>query len=109
MERQDPGPDAGTDLEIRRRRALYRAQHRGTKEMDWMLGRFAEVHLPEMDAERLTTFEQFLAMSDPELQPWLMDAEGARPHPSPDPAFADLISRVRVFHGLSPLDGGQPA
>ena len=30
------------DAETRRRRAVYRACHRGTKEMDWILGRFAE-------------------------------------------------------------------
>ena len=28
------------DVERRRRRAVYRACHRGTKEMDWILGRF---------------------------------------------------------------------
>ena len=34
------------DVETRRRRAAYRASHRGTKEMDWMLGRYAERALP---------------------------------------------------------------
>ena len=36
------------DAETRRRRAAYRACHRGTKEMDWILGRFAEAALPAM-------------------------------------------------------------
>ena len=37
-----------TDLEIRRRRAAYRAHHRGTKEMDWLVGRYADAHLAEV-------------------------------------------------------------
>ena len=37
------------DLETIRKRALYRATHRGTMEMDWLLGRFAEAHLKDID------------------------------------------------------------
>ena len=33
---------SGSDLGMRRRRALWRATHRGSKEMDFLLGRFAE-------------------------------------------------------------------
>ena len=36
------------DLDIRRRRAAYRAAHRGTKEMDIMLGRYADATLPTL-------------------------------------------------------------
>ena len=36
------------DIEIRRRRAAYRACHRGTKEMDVVLGRFAQARLAAM-------------------------------------------------------------
>ncbi len=90
-------------LDTRRRRATWRAHHRGTKEMDWLIGKFADANLAEMTADELTVFEQFLAISDPELQPWLMDAPSVLPLASPDPAFAGLISRIRKFHGLSPL------
>ena len=41
------------DIEIRRRRAAYRACHRGTKEMDLILGRFAVARLPDMPAAGL--------------------------------------------------------
>ncbi|MEM7775649.1 MAG: succinate dehydrogenase assembly factor 2 [Pseudomonadota bacterium] len=91
------------DLDTRRRRALYRANHRGTKEMDWMLGRFANAAVADMDPSELSVFEQFIAISDPELQPWLMDTPAQLPVAPPDPAFADLIGRVRAFHGLTAL------
>ena len=41
------------DADTRRRRAVYRACHRGTKEMDWILGRFAERSVGDMSPDRL--------------------------------------------------------
>jgi len=84
------------DVETRRRRAAYRAWHRGTKEMDFMLGRFADSALAEMSSETLARFERLLAMPDPDLQQMLLN-----PSPSAGAdALADLIGRVRAFHGL---------
>ena len=100
--RDDDGAD-GDDLAVRRRRALYRANYRGTKEMDWLLGKFAARHVPEMSADELTTFEQFLAMSDPALQPWLLDTPTQVPTASPDPAFEKLVAAIRAFHGMSEM------
>jgi len=89
-------PDDHDALELRRRRALYRAQHRGTKEMDWLLGRYAEAHLPGMDAAALTAFEQFITISDVELQTWFLYPEQVK-----DRAFDSLVGAVRVFHKLA--------
>jgi antitoxin CptB len=86
---------AGDDLELRRRRALYRAQHRGTKEMDWMIGRFAEAKLTGMDAGALMSFEQFLAVTDVELQAWIL-----QPELVVGTDFDELIVSVRAFHHL---------
>ncbi|MCK5550642.1 MAG: succinate dehydrogenase assembly factor 2, partial [Hyphomicrobiaceae bacterium] len=49
------------ELEMRRRRAAYRASHRGTKEMDLILGRFADAFLDGICAEKMTGFERFIA------------------------------------------------
>jgi antitoxin CptB len=83
------------DLDTRRRRAAYRASHRGTKEMDWILGRFAEKALAGMSDEALAAFERLLALPDPDLREMIM-------HPEARIAgeFADLIVAVRTFHGL---------
>jgi len=84
------------DVETRRRRAAYRAWHRGTKEMDWMLGRFADSALTAMTAETLASFERLLAMPDPDLQQMLL-----HPNVAPAPAaLAALVARLRAFHGL---------
>lgn len=82
-------------LDIRRRRAAYRAAHRGTKEMDLMLGRYACAMLPGLIDPDLARFEQFLALPDPTLQGWLLT--GATIDGSD---FAGLVADVRRFHGL---------
>lgn len=86
------------DLDLRRRRAAYRAAHRGTKEMDWLMGRYAEAKLAVMSEPELSHFERFLAVPDPELQSWILD-----PAIVADREFGDLVSALRVFHGLQSL------
>lgn len=85
------------DAESRRRRALYRASHRGTKEMDWLLGRYAVARLAGMGAQTLEGFERLLTLPDPELHDMIVYPEMA-----PAGEFADLISDLRAFHGLEP-------
>jgi len=83
------------ELETRRRRAAYRASHRGTKEMDWLLGRFAAAKLDGMDATELAEFEALLGSPDPELRVWIMDVKTI-----PDDRFATLVRELRAFHKL---------
>jgi antitoxin CptB len=84
------------DLDSRRRRAGYRSHHRGTKEMDWILGRFADRVLADMAEHELARFEQLLAMPDPDLHKMFLDP-GSAPA---DAAVAELLARMRAFHGL---------
>jgi antitoxin CptB len=86
----------GDDIEVRRRRAAWRAGHRGTKELDILVGRFAAERLAEMTAQDLDHFERFLSVTDPEIQGWILT-------PGADPAgeFAELVGAIRKFHGLA--------
>lgn len=85
-------------LTVRKKRAAYRAAHRGTKEMDWLMGRYAEAALPAMDGAALDCFERLLAMPDPDLHTMLLD--GCAEHPR---EVADLIGEMRRFHRLEGL------
>ncbi len=83
------------DLDHRRRRALYRASHRGTMEMDILLGRYAQARLPAMQETKLTQFEQFIALPDPDLHSWILSGE-----PDAADGFANLLAELRTFHGF---------
>lgn len=87
------------DLETRRRRAAYRAAHRGTKEMDWLVGRYAEAKLTILVDPALAHFEAFLAEQDPLLQKWLLNGE-----PAEDSPYVALVAEIRAFHGLPAAD-----
>ena len=84
-------------LDLRRRRAAYRAGHRGTKEMDWLLGRYAAAKLDTMHDPDLAEFEALLDAPDPELQLWIMDTSTV-----PDDRYAALIHELRAFFELTP-------
>ena len=85
------------DLDIRRRRALYRATHRGTKEMDVLLGRYAEAVLPGLDAGGLEQLERLLTLPDPDLQGWILGGKSVS-----EDEFTDAIAAMRRFHKLDP-------
>jgi antitoxin CptB len=87
-------------LDIRRRRCLFRAQHRGTKEMDWLLGLYAETRLAGAGEAELTLWEELVLVPDPQLYDWIMGAEAVE-----DARMRAEVDAVRAFHGmgLSPL------
>ena len=59
------------ELDKTRKRLLFRAWHRGTKESDLILGRFADLHIAEMTEEELADFEKVLDQIDPEIMDWI--------------------------------------
>jgi antitoxin CptB len=67
---QMPGTSGGADA-VRRRRLTFRAWHRGMREVDLLLGRFADASVPDMDEENLAAFEALLDLPDPEILSWL--------------------------------------
>ncbi len=86
-------------LDIRRRRLLFRAQHRGTHETDLLIGGFVAPRLATFSDAELDALEEVLELPDVELADWLtgrfpIPAEVATPmllrireaaiHPSPD-------------------------
>ncbi|HLL27694.1 MAG TPA: succinate dehydrogenase assembly factor 2 [Xanthobacteraceae bacterium] len=86
-------PGANSDLDVRRRRLSFRAWHRGTREMDLLLGRFADAEIAKLDDETLDAFETLMEVSDPELYAWITGSLEAPPlYDTP------LLRRLRQFH-----------
>jgi len=54
-------------LDERRKRLLFRCWHRGTREMDLILGRFADAEIATLSDDELTTLERLIEVPDPDL------------------------------------------
>ena len=51
-------------LDERRKRLLFRCWHRGTKELDLIVGRFADAHLVDLTDAELDQFDRILEAPD---------------------------------------------
>ena len=54
-------------LDDRRKRLLFRCWHRGTREMDLILGRFADAAVADLTDAELGQLEQLIEVPDPDL------------------------------------------
>ena len=52
------------ELEIFKKKLLYRASYRGTKEMDILLSSFVKKHIENFDLNNLNELENFLKFDD---------------------------------------------
>ncbi len=80
------------EKETRVKRLIYRANHRGIKEMDIILGRFATDHLPSMDDETIDAFEMLMSEHDRDLLTWFT---GEVPFPLSD--LETIFNEVRAY------------
>jgi antitoxin CptB len=74
-------PDANASvfsLDPRRKRALFRAWHRGTREMDLVMGRFADREIGTMSEGDLALFEQLLDLPEADVFGWVTGQAPAR-------------------------------
>ena len=79
-------------LDERRKRLLFRCWHRGTREMDLIIGRFADAHLVDLSDADLTELEQLLELPEPDLYAALTSADGV-----PPPLAGNVFARMRAF------------
>ncbi len=68
--RPDTARDA-TGLDTRRRRILFRANHRGTHENDLLIGGYVAPRIAGFSEAELVRLEEILELPDPELADWL--------------------------------------
>ena len=67
-ETQMTGSTRSSDgLDARRKRLLFRCWHRGTREMDLILGRFADAVIADLTDAELGELEQLVEVADPDL------------------------------------------
>lgn len=62
-------------MNAQRKKLIYRSEHRGTKEMDIVLGRFARDFIPTCSEEEVQIYEDLLKENDPDLYNWVSGRE----------------------------------
>ena len=80
-------------LDARRRRLLFRCWHRGMREMDLIMGRFADAAVEQLTSDELAVFEHLMEVPDRELLAWITGE--AEVPPEYDTA---LFRRLRDFN-----------
>lgn len=79
-------------LDLRRRKLLFRAWHRGLREVDLILGRFADTNIEQLTDVELSEFEGLMDVPDGELLVWLTgEADVPASHDGP------LFKQLRAF------------
>jgi antitoxin CptB len=62
-------------LDVRRRKLLFRAWRRGVREMDLIVGRYADAHIESLDDAGLDQFEALIEVPNAELYAWVVGDE----------------------------------
>ena len=81
------------DLDVRRRRILFRSWHRGMREMDLLMGKFADAEIGNLSEAELADFELLIEVIDRDLFRWLT-GEAETPENYDTPVFR----RLKAFH-----------
>ena len=76
-------------LDTRRRRLLFRAWHRGIKEMDLIMGRFSDAHVADLADTEIDDFERLMELRDQEILSWI-DGTAQVPAAYDTPLFRKL-------------------
>lgn len=88
------------DLAPRRKRILFRAWHRGMREMDLLLGCFVESHIATMSEAELAETEALIDVLDRDLLAWLTGEAEVEPRYD-----TSVFRAMKAFHTHSqPLD-----
>ncbi|OYU39477.1 MAG: succinate dehydrogenase assembly factor 2 [Pseudorhodobacter sp. PARRP1] len=85
--------------EARLKRMAMRSWRRGMKEMDLILGPYADAHLAAMSEERLVIFDKLLHENDQDLLPWVLGQS------LPPDYLAELIGEIGL-HARARLSAG---
>ncbi len=84
--------NADTELDKRRKRLKFRSWHRGMREMDLLIGRFADRNLDVFSERQLDLFETLLHETDRDLYDWITERQ-----PIPQEFNHDVMRLLKTF------------
>ncbi|MGX6960397.1 MAG: succinate dehydrogenase assembly factor 2 [Rickettsia endosymbiont of Pentastiridius leporinus] len=72
------------------KKLFYRSKNRGCKEMDYILGNFANLYLPFMEEKKLLSYSLILDQNDNDLYNWITNKS-----PAPSNLDTEIIRELR--------------
>ncbi|MEK9993763.1 MAG: succinate dehydrogenase assembly factor 2 [Hydrogenophilales bacterium] len=78
---------------------IYRSWHRGTKELDLILGNFIQDNISDMKETEIKVYEDLLASEDPEIYNWIVKSENP-----PNQQLDNLIKKIRYYLESNNID-----
>ena len=82
-------------LDVRRKRLLFRCWHRGTREMDLILGRFADAEITGLTNDELSELERLIDVPDPDLYAAVTGDKALPPE-----LASGLFDRIKSFRAV---------
>ena len=79
-------------MDARRKKLLFRSDHRGFKEMDLLMGHFARTHIENMTEDDVTAFEALLEQPDQDVYSWIIGTQ-----PTPDEFDTAVMRGLQDF------------
>ncbi|MDX3924904.1 MAG: succinate dehydrogenase assembly factor 2 [Shinella sp.] len=83
---------SSADIDPRRKRILFRCWHRGIREMDLVLGAFADAEITVLSGAELDELEAIMAEDDADLVKWVTGEK-----PVPERFRSGLFSRIAAY------------
>ncbi len=84
---------SSADLDPRRRKILFRSWHRGMREMDLIMGRFADAEIGNLSEAELDEFERLIEVLDRDLLSWVTGEAQV-----PENYDSDVFRQLKAFH-----------
>jgi len=80
------------NLDQQRKRILFRAHRRGTKESDMVIGGFAKACVAGLNSAQLDRFEALLDQNDPDVLGWVIGIDAP-----PEEFDTDVLEMIKNF------------
>jgi antitoxin CptB len=83
-----------TNKEILKKQIIYRSTHRGSKEMDLLLGNFVKKYIEELNDVELIDLEKLLFLEDEMLYKWYFEKN--EHHEIPKTKVSELLQNFKL-------------
>jgi antitoxin CptB len=83
------------DKNLLLKKTIYKSLHRGCKENDVLIGKFAKTELFNFTENELLIYDNFLEEDDYDIYHWILNDN------QPPNKYKNIINKIQKFHSLN--------